>query len=328
MFSCLINLKADDMISIIISSYNGERFIEDQINSIFEQRNSEWKIFIRDDCSTDGTRKIIERYSSQSPNKIIFVKDCLGNINVKKSFSFLMQQEDVDYLLFCDQDDVWLPDKIDRTFAAMRAAEKRFGADTPLLIHTDLRVVDRDLQPIAPSFWKYQDINPRLGMNLNRVMPQNVVTGCTVMINRPLVNLAAPIPEGAIMHDWWLALVAVLFGQVVCLDEATVLYRQHGENSVGAKRWGLKRILKKARSPHEVRTSLLQSMQQAQALLDRYRDKMSPEQIAMVEAYTQLPFMSKTARVGIIFKYNFFMHGMIRNIGFLANLLTFDRSSP
>jgi len=316
------------MIKIIISTYNGERFLDEQINSIFDQRYYEWVISIRDDNSVDNTQSIVEIFSNKSPNKVVIVKDFLGNLNVKESYSLLMQQEDVDYLLFCDQDDVWLPDKIDKTLAAMRAAEERFGAETPLLIHTDLCVVDRDLQPIAPSFWKYQNLNPRLGMKLNRVMPQNVVTGCTVMINRPLVKIAAPIHEGAIMHDWWLALVAVLFGQVVYLDEATVLYRQHGENSIGAKRWGIKTILKKAQSKQEVRASMLRTMRQAQALLERYRDKMSPEQIAMVEAYAQLPYMSKIARFGIMLKYNFFMHGVIRNIGFVVNLLSFDRSIP
>ncbi|MGK2907638.1 MAG: glycosyltransferase family 2 protein, partial [Desulfuromonadales bacterium] len=186
----------------------------------------------------------------------------------------------------------------------------------------------RDLQPIAPSFWKYQNLNPQLGAELNRVMPQNVVTGCTMMINRPLAKLAAPIPEGAIMHDWWLGLVAALLGQVVYLDEATILYRQHGENSVGAKRWGLKRIFKQAQNRHDVRASMLRTMRQAHALLDRFRDKMSPEQISMVEAYARLPFLPKATRVRTIFKCRFFKHGIIRNIGFLTNLLLLDRSIP
>lgn len=324
--SCLRVLIDDDLINIIISVYNGESFIEEQINSIFRQKCNNLKIFIRDDGSSDNTVRIIKEISKKSPNKVIVVKDCFGNLNVKESYFLLMQHGDTDYLLFCDQDDVWLPDKIEKTLAAMRAAEERYGANTPLLVHTDLCVVDRDLQPISPSFWKYQNLNPQLGAKLNRVMPQNVVTGCTMMINKPLAKLAAPIPEDAIMHDWWLALVAALFGQVVYLEEATILYRQHSENSVGAKRWGLKRIITRAQSPQEVRASMLRTMRQAQALLDRFRDKMSPEQIALVEAYARLPFMSKTARVGTMFKYRFFKHGMIRNVGFLSNLLMLDRS--
>lgn len=315
------------MINILITSYNGKNFLEEQLNSIFCQNYGEWKIFIRDDNSSDNTRHIIEDFSKKSPNKVIDVNDYLGNLNVKANYSFLMQQEDSDYLLFCDQDDVWLPDKISTTLFTMHAAEAKYGADTPLLIHTDLCVVDCNLQPIAPSFWKYQNLNSKLGMSLNRLMPQNVVTGCTVMINRSLAKLAAPIPEDAIMHDWWLALVAALFGQVVYLDEPTLLYRQHGNNSVGAKRWGFKRIIRQAQSSEAVRESMLRTMRQAQALLDRYRNQMTPEQIDMVEAYAGLPSMSKAERVKTMLKYRFFKHGTIRTTGFLANLLLLDRST-
>lgn len=316
------------LLHVFLSFYRGENFLLEQIESLFTQSFSEFKIFIRDDRSYSSTTKTLQDLHEKYPDHVSISKDQLGNLGALLSFSSLMQHATADYILFCDQDDVWLPDKIEKTLAAMRAAEVRYGAETPLLIHTDLCVVDRDLQPIAPSFWKYQNLNPQLGAELNRVMPQNVVTGCTMMINRPLAKLAAPIPEDAIMHDWWLALVAALFGQGVYLDEATILYRQHGDNTVGAKRWGLKRIFKQAQSSQEVRVSMLRTMRQAQALLDRYRDKMSPEQILMVEAYAGLPLMSKTARVGTMFKFRFFKHGMIRNVGFLANLLMLDRSTP
>lgn len=316
-------------INILLASFNAGRFLQEQLDSIISQRCDEWQLNVRDDGSTDDTVTLLNGYATRQPGKFfVEISSLLVKGSACRNFASLLEKSSAEFLFFCDQDDVWLPDKIEKTLAAMRAAEEQFGADTPLLIHTDLCVVDRNLQPIAPSFWKYQNLNPQLGAELNRVMPQNVVTGCTVMINRPLAELAIPIPEDAIMHDWWLALVAALFGQVVYLDEATILYRQHGENSVGAKRWGLKRIFKQAQSSQEVRTSMLRTMQQAQSLLDRFRDKMSPEQITMVEAYARLPFMSKTTRVGTMFKYRFFKHGMIRNVGFLANLLMLDRSIP
>jgi len=311
---------------VLLSTFNGESFLLDQIDSIAKQSFHDWKILLRDDGSSDLTKQILKKTSNEYPAKIEISEDSLGNIGPLSSFSTLAKNSDTDYLLFCDQDDVWFPDKIEKTLETMRAAECRFGADTPLLVHSDLSVVDSSLQPLSPSFWKYQHINPELGMSLNRVMPQNVVTGCTVMINRALAKFAMPIPEEAIMHDWWLALVAALFGHIIYLDEPTVLYRQHGGNSLGAKRWGVRRIFKQAQSPQEVRASMLRTMRQAQALLSRYRDRMSPGQLAMVEAYATLPAKTKAARIKAMLKYRFFKHGIIRNIGFMANLLMIERS--
>lgn len=315
-------------LDIVLSTFNGERYLFEQIDSITLQTFNNWTILIKDDNSIDSTKKNSLQISKEFPKKISIIDNDSVNTGPLASFSALIRKSDSNYIMLCDQDDFWLPDKIEKTLAAMRIAEDRFGVNTPLLIHTDLCVVDRELKPIFPSFWKFQNLNPRMGMNLNRVMPQNVVTGCTVMINRPLAEIAMPIPEDAIMHDWWLALVATLFGQVVYLDEATILYRQHANNTLGAKRWGLKRIVERVQQFQEVRDSMLRTMGQAQALLDRYRNQMTSEQIALVEAYARLPFMSKAARVGTLFKYRFFKHGLIRNIGFLANLLILDHSTP
>ena len=310
---------------VLLSTFNGEKFLCDQVASIAKQSFHNWELLIRDDGSTDSTPELLRKLSSGCSGYIKIKQDGLGNIGPIASFSRLVKDTEADYFFFCDQDDVWLPDKIDRTLAAMRVAEDRFGANTPILVHTDLCVVDRDLQLIAPSFWEYQNLNPCLGSSLNRVLPQNCVTGCTVMVNRPLAELAVPIPKNAIMHDWWLALVASLFGQVVCLQDSTILYRQHGTNSLGAHQWGLKRVIVSMRQSQEVRSSMLRTMLQAQVLLDSYRAKMTSTQIAMVEAYATLPFMTKKARITAVLKYKFFKHGIIRTIGFLSNLLMLRR---
>ena len=103
----------------------------------------------------------------------------------------------------------------------------------PVLAHTDLVVVDENLHTIAPSFWSYSNLNPYCGSRLNRLLIQNVVTGSATMINRALARLASPIPQGAVLHDWWLALVASALGRIEAIPEKTVLYRQHGRNCAG-----------------------------------------------------------------------------------------------
>lgn len=309
-------------LSVLISTFNGEQFLAETLESLeVAQNKSGFRLFFRDDGSTDATKKILLKFARQFPTRIRILEDAGSQLGPSTSFSRLIEASDSPYLMLCDQDDVWLPDKIEKTMAAMREAEKQYGSNTPLLVHTDLKVVDADLQLIADSFWNYQNLFPEHASQLNRLLAQNVVTGCTVMMNRPLADLATPIPVEAVMHDWWLALVAATFGKVVYLDEQTILYRQHGTNSVGAKRWGIKRILHQANSSTAVRESMLKTMRQAQVLLDRYKNKMSTEQVMIVEAYARLPYMPRLDRIWALFRYRFFKHGIVRNIGFLTNLL-------
>jgi glycosyltransferase involved in cell wall biosynthesis len=313
------------MVEILLSTYNGDRYLRQQFDSIRSQDCCEWKILAVDDCSDDKTVEIIEESGRILRDKLFFAGTRAGNSGASQVFSMLLTISTADYRMFCDQDDVWHPDKVRKTLAAMRKAEREYGAETPLLVHTDLGIVDHALRSIAPSFWRYQHIRPSLGENLNRLLTQNVVTGCTVMINRPLARLAAPIPMEAIMHDWWLALVATLFGRVVYLDEPTISYRQHDDNVIGARSWGAKRVWGQARHPQEIRMSMLRSMRQAKALLDRYQDRMTTEHRGMVAAYAKLPRNSRLERIRAAMKYRFLKQGLIRNVGFMANLPLIDR---
>lgn len=314
------------MVDILLATYNGEKYLAQQLESILEQDYSGWRILVADDGSDDKTVEVLRKYSGVLGDRLVWQGENARNLGPTQVFSALAGMSTAAYQMFCDQDDVWLPDKISKTLAAMRAAEARCGNNTPLLVHTDLRIVDSDLLTIAPSFWRYQKLEPGSGGKLNRLLSQNVVTGCTVMSNRALTDLAVPIPGGAAMHDWWLALVAVLFGEVVSLDEATMLYRQHGSNSIGAKGWGCRRIFMLARQSGEVRSSILRSVSQAQLLLACYRDRLPPGKLEMLEAYAALPLMSKFERIKNIFNHQFFKHGVVRNVGFIANVLMLGAS--
>jgi hypothetical protein len=139
-----------------------------------------------------------------------------------------------DYLFCSDQDDVWHPDKIERQLATMAAAEQKTRSGTPLLVHSDLTVVDDALRVIHPSFMRHQRIRHEDVAPLNTLLVQNFVTGCTCLLNRPLAEACLPLPESIIMHDWWIALCAAACGAIHYLDQPTLLYRQHGRNEVGA----------------------------------------------------------------------------------------------
>ncbi len=222
---------------ILLASYNGIRFIENQLKSIQAQTVQDWTLLIRDDGSVDGTVEVIEKYA-QADDRICIVRDRLGRLGVVGNFAELMRiacAEGAEFVLFSDQDDVWLPNKIAEEMGYLKALESQYGRDTPLLVYSDLEVVTEDLRRVHPSYMSYQKLVHESREPLKVLLTQNFVTGCATLVNRPLLELAVPVPSEAIMHDWWLALCAAACGKVGYLPHATVRYRQHQANRIGAE---------------------------------------------------------------------------------------------
>ena len=229
-----VPMKPQSRIDILLATYNGGRFVQRQIQSVLAQMDDRCRLLIRDDGSTDATLPLVRQFVAQHPDRIVLFDDGSSHLGVCGSFGRLLEHSDADYLVLCDQDDVWLPGRISRPLERIQRVERELGASTPVLAHTDLVVVDENLRPIAPSFWSYCNIDPHHGSVLNRLLVQNVVTGCATVVNRALARLACPMPHSAPMHDWWLALVASAFGRIEAVAEPTVLYRQHSANRLGA----------------------------------------------------------------------------------------------
>jgi glycosyltransferase involved in cell wall biosynthesis len=223
------------MIDILLATYNGRKYLREQIDSILAQSCQDWQLLIRDDGSDDDTLSIIKDYAIKYPVKIKLIEDNSGRLGVKLNFKRLLEHSTAEYLMFCDQDDVWLPQKIEATLNLMEATEEEYP-NKPILVHTDLRVVDSQLKTIAKSMWRYQRTSPETGNNLNKVTLQNVATGCTIMINRKAKTISLPIPEEAVMHDWWIVINVAKHGKIVYVPDQLVLYRQHPNNAVGAKK--------------------------------------------------------------------------------------------
>ena len=222
-------------ILVCMATYNGGEYLKQQIDSIIAQSIQDWRVIIRDDGSSDNTVSIIEKYAAEHPDKIKLITDSDGNLGANLNFGRLLEQADAEYIMFSDQDDVWLPNKIELTLNVMKATEQIYP-DKPVLIHTDLKVVDSDLNIIADSMWSYQKIFPEISNNLNRIMAQNVVTGCTMMINRKARTVSLPIPKEAVVHDWWIAIKVAKHGRIAYISTPPVLYRQHPKNEIVAQK--------------------------------------------------------------------------------------------
>jgi len=227
-------MKNNTKIAILLASYNGEKFIAEQIESIIGQTYRNWTLFINDDGSTDSTLRIIEDYSKKYPDKIININYPIKKLGSSANFYKLLESVDSDYYMYCDQDDYWLPDKIEKCMQRMDEQEL-IHSNAPLIVHSDLKVVDKDLNILHPSFHGFTKVKPNKFATFNYLGVMNCVTGCTMLFNHAARQLPLQNEETNAWHDWWMALLVARDGKIAYIDEATILYRQHDKNVLGAK---------------------------------------------------------------------------------------------
>ena len=233
-------------IEVVLPTYNGAPYLEAQLASIDVQILRPARVLLRDDGSSDGTPALITRLQARY-GAWLQVLSADGNLGCTANVNRLLQATTAPYVALADQDDLWLPQKLEQALARMQQLEARHGASTPLLVHSDLELVDGQAQPLGCRYLQRQRLDPERTDPVDLALT-NVVTGCTALLNRALLEQALPIPAEALMHDWWLALVASAFGQIALVDQPGVLYRQHGANVLGAQGLGLRYWRQRLRS--------------------------------------------------------------------------------
>jgi glycosyltransferase involved in cell wall biosynthesis len=238
-------MKQEKLIAILLSTYNGEKYLSSQIDSIFSQTYTDWILYIRDDGSTDKTVSVIKDYVTRYPN-VIFFENEKENIGAKNSFLWLLSKVYAQYYMFCDQDDVWVPFKVEITYKKMKIAEQD-NSDKSIIVNTDLVVVDNNLQIIHSSMWEAAHLLPDiLKSSFHYLCVCNFVTGCTMMINQKAKEISFPISSKAILHDNWIALKVLYTGGIIIpIKEQTILYRQHPKNVCGTPMYPTNYVLSK-----------------------------------------------------------------------------------
>jgi|TARA_B100002003_G_scaffold251477_1_gene295292 glycosyltransferase involved in cell wall biosynthesis len=238
-------MSVNPRIAILLATYNGSKYLAEQLDSILNQSYENFVIVVRDDGSSDDTVALLNDYAVRQADKFYLLDNDGTNRGASGSFSFLieyvLENKQVlgladAYMMFCDQDDIWYEDKVEKQLAVMLDVERDDveAEACPVLIHSDLQVVSEQKSVIAKSLVRYQGLEIDRNRFPNLVI-SNLVTGCTVLINETLALKSVPVSKQAIMHDWWLALVASAFGKLIFLDTPLVHYRQHSSNTIGAK---------------------------------------------------------------------------------------------
>lgn len=296
-------------VNILMSTYNGQQFLPDQIRSIQEQTYTDWTLYIRDDGSSDQTREIIQDFVKQD-SRIHFIETEAGeNIGVIKSFYRLINHEVADYYFFSDQDDVWLPDKLEVSLQKART----YPMDKPLMVYMDLKVVDQQLEVMTESMIRSQSHHANI--ELVQELTENTVTGGVAMINHRLAQMWR-VTENILMHDWYLALLASAFGTLVYIDQPGELYRQHSDNVLGART--LSKRFKKWIRPHilfKVYWDLIKNSQkQASHLLEMPLSKSNRE---LIEAFVSIMDKPMLERYRTLRKY-----GLKKNKAFHTFIFT------
>ena len=297
-------------LAILLATYNGEKYLREQLDSILSQTFKNWELYIHDDASSDSTPAIISDYASLFPQKI-HVLNSPATGSAKDNFMFLMNNIDSPYIAFCDQDDYWHPDKLEKSLSEMHDVENELGADIPVLVFSELSVVDEHLQPICDTLSAFQNLDCTR-TNFEKLLLQNVATGCTVVINRALLTLArTENTSGIVMHDWWCALVASRFGVISFISEPLVDYRQHSSNSVGALDVNSASYAKKKLSDtSRIQKDLSDTRLQAKCFADKFNDTFS-------ESYSSLGEKSKLSRINFYLKNDMWKKGLLRNLSLI-----------
>ncbi|UIP27203.1 glycosyltransferase family 2 protein [Photobacterium sp. TLY01] len=305
-------------IDIVLATYNGEKYLREQLESIQHcDGYSELihQLIIIDDGSTDSTASLIESAQAED-SKIRYYPFDGKKRGAAKNFSRGVQYSQAEYIMFSDQDDVWNTNKIRDCFNAIC---KEVTA-TPCLVFTDVQIVDENLEVISESYFSLKNIGKDWYASLSNLAQQNVVSGCTTLFNRALLSRAFPIPDSAYMHDWWLALIASVEGKIIFLDQPTIRYRQHANNTIGARK---KRIF----LIHQVLPRFVKSMDsvvlQAKTLVQRYPELSDNSTLSTLASLESLSF---TQRMKCLLDKILYRSNVKGSIGLLIYLIFYSSS--
>jgi len=226
-----VTYKNTKNIAILLAAYNAEKYLAEQIDSLLTQTNSDWTLYIRNDGSKDNTSKIISDYCEKYSNIIEIDKGGI-NLGCRNNFFRLLEVVDSEYYMFCDADDVWLPNKIEISFNRVLELEIKYP-NIPILAHSDAIICDNKLNVISESFWKSTGINPEKFVKYNYICICCTVGGAKSIFNKKVKEFIFPLENNTLIFDYWIAIKVAKHGIISVIDIPLIKYRQHENNLLG-----------------------------------------------------------------------------------------------
>ena len=313
-------------VDIVLPCHQAAAWIDAFVNPLASVDVPSWRLVARDDGSTDNSLAILQGWQDRLGDRMLLVRDSRENLGVNGNYTAVLAATTAPWVLTADPDDVWLPNHITVTLDALRAAEANHGANTPIAVGTDAIVVNSDLGFVAPSFWQWSHMKRMERASLRRVAVESLALGSTMAINRALIETALPIPKDAAYQDWWLALVATAFGELVLVPEPTIRYRRHGQSITkdpyaASLANAFRRVLKAPRTARQRLEFLIrQAGDQAAAFLDKYEARLNASDVAALRALAAIPEMNAIARRTAVIRHGLWFTWWAKNLGLLAFL--------
>lgn len=301
-----------DVVHIVMATYNGERFLREQLESLLCQSYGNITIEICDDGSQDGTLDIAQEYLAKDRRVTLHQNEV--NEGYVRNFLKGMKRSTAPYIMFCDQDDIWHKDKVERTLTKMKQTE-RAGKEIPVLVYTDAMNYDSDTGRELGRFHETSHLHTKK-VDTAHLFMENKCIGCTVMVNRRMLSYLDELPDEIRVHDWWLALIASHFGVIGYLSEPTLLYRQHGDNMIGGDTYH-DYVRNRLSKVEKQRAVLKQTYRQGAAFLKCFRNEMSEEQIHIAERFAELETSGWFGRRKRVIANGFYKSGLVRNVGLM-----------
>lgn len=301
-------------VQILMATYNGERFLKEQINSIRNQTFQEWELLIRDDGSTDNTRGIIS-YFLKLDSRIKLVEE-QGNLGAKDSFFSLLKRNTTPFFMFSDQDDVWKEDKVAKSVDLIIDLD-----DVPALGFTGLCVVDENLKKSRSS----RRVNNE-DITFEKLLFENQVTGATIIGNRMLrekvIEKESLDTRAISMHDWWLTLIASQFGIIKFLDEDSMMYRQHNANVLGASVTRFSKLMKINKIGYFIdntKKDVDSTFVQARYFWELYKDDINLDSRKLFGIILKKEQIKASSKIKFISKRH--VHGILQNLFFILKIM-------
>ena len=302
--------------AVLLTTCNGSRYLPSLLDSLRSQTDPDFTVLVQDDGSEDDTVSQLTDFCAKDP-RFSFGTEQGRHLGAAGNFLSLIRQTDADYTLLCDQDDLWEDNKIAVLKKAMKDMEDEYGADTPLLVHSDCSLINGKGDPVGDSFFRHQGWDPK-AVTLPPLLVQNNVTGCTLIMNAPLRMLISSHARAKdlFMHDWFIALTAASFGKIGFVGQALTRYRQHGGNTVGASAQPLvKRGLAALGRRHEAKRRILLTYTHTKVFNKLYAGQLPPEAQEIVSAYLATQHMRKFPRILAVRRMGCVMQSPVTRLG-------------
>ncbi|WP_135347212.1 glycosyltransferase family 2 protein [Sporolactobacillus shoreae] len=316
--------NANTSVSIFMATYNGAKFIGKQLESLHHQNFANWQLWIRDDVSSDETVSVIKEFEEHD-KRIHLIEDSKGRLGNAQNFNEVMNYSgDSDYFMFCDQDDYWFQDKISSSLTFIKEKERECGSNTPIAIFTDAEAVNENLETISNSFMKKVHVNPYDKEPLNKLLAQNYMYGCTMLLNKFAFKLSVSVPKDAEGHDYWVALVTSLYGHIFYLDKPTLKYRQHSNNVTGLKQGKLiNKIKRNLTLKGWIQTNRIvdMSIRQANRLLDIKYDNPNKGKSKLVRDFVLHGTEGGLIVIPFLIKNRIFRQGKLRTLIYYLSMI-------